>query len=177
MQTSPTNSLTTPVALIIVALALVISTLIFVFAGNSEAKEETPGLATNPVAIMGSQPEHNREFNQRPQPNFERHARPRLGKLRAFIAGSKPPFLKKGNPGLDGKKQGNTKPRYSGKGNPGLDGKKQGNTKPRFSGKGKPGLGGERQGNAKPRFSDKGKRGLDGNRHRPMTQKPESQED
>ena len=157
MQTSPTNSLTTPVALIIVALALVISTLIFVFAGNSEAKEETPGLATNPVAIMGSQPEHNREFNQRPQPNFERHARPRLGKLRAFIAGSKPPFLKKGNPGLDGKKQGNTKPR--------------------FSGKGKPGLGGERQGNAKPRFSDKGKRGLDGNRHRPMTQKPESQED
>ena len=121
MQTPPVNSLTTPVALVIVALAMVISTLIFVFAGNSQTEEQAPGLAKNSVDIVGSPPENNRGFDRRHRPDFERHARPNLGKLRAFMAGSKPPFSGKGKPGLDGERQGNTRPPFSGKGKPGLD--------------------------------------------------------
>jgi hypothetical protein len=118
MQTPPVNSLTTPVALVIVALAMVISTLIFVFAGNSQTEEQASGLAKNSVDIVGSPPEY-REFDRRHRPNFERHARPNLGKLRAFMARSKRPFSGNGKPGLDGERQGNTRPPFSGKGKPG----------------------------------------------------------
>ncbi|MEC9140487.1 MAG: hypothetical protein VX724_01850 [Chloroflexota bacterium] len=168
MQNPPANSLTTPVALIILATAIVISALIFVFVGNSQSKEQPLSLANNSVAVAGTPPENGLQFNRLPQPDVDRHARPNLGKLRAFMAGkkagSKPRFLGKGKPGLDGERQGKPKHRFSGKGKPGLDGERQGNSRPRFSGKGKPGLDGERQGNSRPRFSGKGKPGLDDNK-------------
>ena len=143
MQNPPTNSLTTPVALIILATAMVISTLIFVFVGNYQSEEQPLDLANNSVAMAGAPPEGGLQFNRVPQPNFDRHARPNLGKLRAFMAG----------------KKAGSKSRFSGKGKPGLDGDRRGDSKPRFSGKGKPSLDGDRQGTPKPRFSGKGKRG------------------
>ena len=131
MQNPTAHSLTIPVALIIVATAMVISTLIFVFVGNSQTEEQAPGLAENPGAIAGSPPEIDRQLNRQQRPAFDRHARPNLGKLRAFMAGikagSKPRFLGKGKPGLDGQRQGNTRPRISGEGKPGLDGPRQPN--------------------------------------------------
>ena len=144
MQNRTANSLTTPVALIIVATAMVISTLIFVFVGNSQTEEQALGLANNSVAVEGSPPVNDRQLNRLQQPDFDRHAGPNLGRLRAFMAreraGSKPRFSGKGKPGLDGERQGNARPRFSGKGKPGSDGERQGNARPRFSGKGKPGL-------------------------------------
>ncbi|SVC60086.1 uncharacterized protein METZ01_LOCUS312940, partial [marine metagenome] len=163
MQNPPSNSLTTPVALIIVATAMVISTLIFVFVGNSQTEEQALGLANNSVAVAGSPPEKGLQFNRLPQPDVDRNAHPNLGKLRAFMAGkkagSKPRFLGKGKPYLYGERQGNSKPRISGKSKPGSSAERQGNSRPRFSGKGKPGSGAERQGNSRPRFSGKGKPG------------------
>ena len=166
MQNPPANSLTTPVALIILATAIVISALIFVFVGNSQSEEQPLSLANHSVAVAGTPPEKGLQFNRLPQPDVDRHARPNLGKLRAFMAGkkagSKPRFMGKGKPYLHGERQGKPKPRFSGKGKPGLDGERQGKPKPRFSGKGKPGLDGERQGSSRPRFSGKGKPGQDG---------------
>ena len=168
MQNPPANSLTTPVALIILSTAIVISALIFVFVGNSQSEEQPLSLANHSVAVAGTPPEESLQFNRFPQPDADRHARPNLGKLRAFMAGkkagSKPRFLGKGKPGMDGERQGNSRPRFSGKGKPGMDGERQGNSRPRFSGKGKPGPDGERQGNSRPRFSGKGKPGLDDNK-------------
>ena len=148
MQNPPSNSLTTPVALIIVATAMVISTLIFVFVGNSQTEEQALGLANNSAAVAGSPPENDRQFNRQQLPDFDRQAHPNLGKLRSFMAG----------------KKAGSKPRFLGKGKPYLYGERQGSSKPRFSGKGKPGLDGERQGNSRPRFSGKGKSGQDGNK-------------
>ena len=148
MQNPPANSLTTPVALIILATAIVISALIFVFVGNSQSEEQPLSLANHPVAVAGTPLEKGLQFNHLPQPDVDRHARPNLGKLRAFMAG----------------KKAGSKPRFMGKGKPYLHGEWQGKPKPRFSGKGKPGLDGERQGNSRPRFSGKGKSGQDGNK-------------
>ena len=149
MQNPPANSLTTPVALIILATAIVISALIFVFVGNSQSEEQPLGLANNSVAVAGSPPEKGLQFNHLPQPDVDRHARPNLGKLRAFMAGkkagSKPRFMGKGKPYLHGERQGKPKPWFSGKGKPGLDGERQGNSRPRFSGKGKPGQDGNKR--------------------------------
>ena len=161
MQNPPANSLTTPVALIILATAMVISTLIFVFVGKYQSEEQPLSLANNSAVVAGSPPGDISQFNRLQQPGFDRHARPNLNKLRAFMAGkkagSKPRFSGKGKPGLDRERQGQRKPQFSGKGKPGLDGERQGQPKPRFSGKGKPSLDGERQRNSRPRFSGKGK--------------------
>ena len=148
MQNRTANSLTTPVALIIVAAAMVISTLIFVFVGNSQTEEQALGLANNSVAVEGSPPVNDRQLNRLQQPDFDRHAGPNLGRLRAFMAG----------------KKAGSKSRFLGKGKPYLYGERQGNSKPRFSGKSKPGSGAERQGNSRPRFSGKGKPGSDENK-------------
>ena len=143
MQNPPANSLTTPVALVVVATAMVISTLIFVFVGNSQTEEQALGLANNSAAVAGPPPENDRQFNRQQLPDFDRQAHPNLSKLRAFMAGkkagSKPRFLGKGKPYLYGERQGNSKPRFSGKSKSGSSAERQGNSRPRFSGKGKPG--------------------------------------
>jgi hypothetical protein len=99
MQNPAVNRLTIPVALIIVAMAMVISSLIFVLIGNTETEGQAPELANNSIAMEGSSLDNNSQFNRLQRQNFGRHARPNLGKLRAFMAEKKA----RSNPQIFGK--------------------------------------------------------------------------
>ena len=106
MQNTPRgNWLTIPVALVFLAMALIISTLIFVFAGNSQTQGQASGLptgsVTNPITVVDGSHENNQDVKRQNR--------------------TKPQYSGKGRPGLKGKIQGKGKPQYSGKGRPDLN--------------------------------------------------------
>ena len=144
MQRGTENKLTIPAALVIVAIAIVASTLIFVFAKNPATQEQTANPETNSEIVVGAAHENDSNVNRqmrpganrqmrpgvnrqmRPgadrqvRPGADRKMRPHRGEGRGFIqrekSWSKTKSLRKGKSDMGAEKKGNMKPKMRGKG-------------------------------------------------------------
>ena len=128
MQRGTENKLTIPAALVIVAIAIVASTLIFVFAKNPATQEQTANPETNSEIVVGAAHENDSNVNRQMRPGADRQVRPgadrkmrpHRGEGRGFIqrekSWSKTKSLRKGKSDMGAEKKGNMKPKMRGKG-------------------------------------------------------------